>query len=75
LLSTRLDWDHPGDLLATSMERLQFYDRGRVTSMGDVYADSLGATVGAVTAAFLDLACDGRSRGHCEPIPRRPWCC
>ncbi len=46
LLSMRLDWDHPGDLLATSMELLQFYDRGRVTSIGDVYADSLGATVG-----------------------------
>lgn len=86
LLSTRLDWDHPGDLvsnvllytpfgffgvcarprrllpiilagalLATAMELLQFYDRGRVTSMGDVYADSIGAALGAVAATLLGL--------------------
>lgn len=86
LLSTRLDWDHPGDLisnvllytpfgffgvcafprrvvpiilagalLATSMELLQFYDRGRVTSMGDVYADSIGAMVGAAAATLVGL--------------------
>lgn len=86
LLSTRLVWDHPGDLLsnvllyipfgffgvcafprrvlpiifvgallATSMELLQFYDRGRVTSMGDVYADSIGAALGAVAASLVGL--------------------
>jgi VanZ family protein len=36
--------------LATGIELAQFYDQGRVTSMGDVYADTIGGGVGAVVA-------------------------
>jgi VanZ family protein len=87
LLSTRADWDHPGDLLsnillyipfgffgvcasgrraaplvilaaamlATGIELTQFYDRGRVTSMGDVYADTIGGCVGAMVAVVVGI--------------------
>ncbi len=39
--------------LATGVELAQFHDQGRVTSMGDVYADTIGGGVGAVAAAML----------------------
>jgi VanZ family protein len=42
-----------GTLLSTCMELSQFYDEGRVTSMGDVYANAIGSTVGASISAFL----------------------
>lgn len=40
-------------VLSSVMELTQFYDAGRVTSMGDVYANVIGASVGAVTCALL----------------------
>jgi VanZ family protein len=42
-----------GTALAGSMETAQFYDMGRVTSMGDVYANGIGAGIGAVAAALV----------------------
>ena len=36
--------------LATGVELGQFHDQGRVTSMGDVYADTLGGGVGVIVA-------------------------
>jgi VanZ family protein len=39
--------------LATGIELAQFYDQGRVTSMGDVYADTIGAGIGAIVAATV----------------------
>jgi VanZ family protein len=39
--------------MATGIELTQFYDQGRVTSMGDVYADTIGAGVGAIVAAAV----------------------
>jgi VanZ family protein len=36
--------------LATGVELGQFHDQGRVTSMGDVYADTIGGGVGAIVA-------------------------
>jgi VanZ like family len=41
-----------GTALAGGMEAAQFYDVGRVTSMGDVYANGIGAGMGAVAAAL-----------------------
>jgi glycopeptide antibiotics resistance protein len=41
-----------GTALAGGMETAQFYDVGRVTSMGDVYANGIGAGIGAVAAAL-----------------------
>jgi len=40
-----------GVLLSAGVELAQFSDAGRVTSMGDVYANGTGATAGAVLAA------------------------
>lgn len=37
--------------LATGVELAQFHDQGRVTSMGDVYADTIGGGVGAIVAS------------------------
>lgn len=39
-------------LLATTIELAQFYDLGRISSLGDVYADTLGAGLGALAAAI-----------------------
>src|SRR5208283_6138287 len=39
--------------LATGVELAQFHDQGRVTSMGDVYADTIGGGVGAVVAIVV----------------------
>lgn len=39
--------------LATGVELAQFHDQGRVTSMGDVYADSVGGGVGAMFAVVV----------------------
>jgi VanZ family protein len=36
--------------LATGVELGQFHDQGRVTSMGDVYADTIGGGVGVIVA-------------------------
>jgi VanZ family protein len=41
-----------GTALAGGMETAQFYDVGWVTSMGDVYANGIGAGIGAVAAAL-----------------------
>ena len=38
--------------LASGIETMQFYDVGRVTSMGDVYANGIGAGIGALAAAL-----------------------
>jgi VanZ family protein len=42
-----------GVALASSIELTQFHDVGRVTSMGDVYANGIGAGIGAVAAALV----------------------
>ncbi len=42
-----------GTALACGMEIVQFHDVGRVTSMGDVYANAIGSGVGAVAAALI----------------------
>jgi hypothetical protein len=41
-----------GTALAGGMETAQFFDVGRVTSLGDVYANGIGAGIGAVAAAL-----------------------
>jgi VanZ family protein len=41
--------------LSASIELAQFFDQGRVTSMGDVYADTMGGAVGAVIATVVGL--------------------
>lgn len=41
-----------GVALATGIEIAQFHDVGRVTSMGDVYANGIGAGIGAFAAAL-----------------------
>jgi VanZ family protein len=42
-----------GALVSVSVELAQFYDQGRVTSMGDVYANGIGAMLGAVATGFI----------------------
>jgi VanZ family protein len=42
-----------GALLSTAMELLQFNDIGRTTSMGDVYANSIGSALGATAGIAL----------------------
>jgi hypothetical protein len=42
-----------GTALAGGMETAQFYDVGRVTSMGDVYANGIGVGIGAVAVALV----------------------
>jgi VanZ family protein len=42
-----------GALLSTAMELLQFNDVGRTTSMGDVYANTIGSILGAVAGIAL----------------------
>jgi len=39
--------------VATGVELAQFFDRERVTSMGDVYADTIGCGVGAIVAVAV----------------------
>ena len=39
--------------LATGVEMTQFFDQGRVTSMGDVYADTIGGAAGAMIAMVV----------------------
>ncbi len=39
--------------LAAGVELAQFHDQGRVTSMGDVYADAIGGGVGAMFAIVV----------------------
>lgn len=39
--------------LATGIELAQFYDQGRITSMGDVYADTIGCGVGVAVASVV----------------------
>jgi len=39
--------------LSCAMELVQFHDAGRVSSMGDVYADAIGSGIGAVSAALI----------------------
>ncbi|HUN39749.1 MAG TPA: VanZ family protein [Acetobacteraceae bacterium] len=42
-----------GIALSCCVEIAQFHDAGRVTSMGDVYANGIGAGLGAVAAALM----------------------
>jgi len=42
-----------GTALACGVEVAQFHDVGRVTSLGDVYADAIGSGVGGVAAATI----------------------
>jgi VanZ family protein len=42
-----------GAALAGGIEMAQFHDLGRVSSMGDLYANGVGAGIGAVAAALL----------------------
>ncbi|HTW27955.1 MAG TPA: VanZ family protein [Acetobacteraceae bacterium] len=42
-----------GILLAGCVEVAQFHDRSRVTSMGDVYANGIGALLGAIAATII----------------------
>jgi VanZ family protein len=42
-----------GTILACSVEIIQFHDVGRVTSMGDVYADAIGSGMGGLAAALI----------------------
>ncbi len=42
-----------GTLLSCGVELTQFHDGGRVTSMGDVYANTIGTGVGGVAAASI----------------------
>lgn len=43
-----------GVLLSGGVEMAQFNDVGRVTSMGDVYANAIGAALGALVGVLLD---------------------
>jgi VanZ family protein len=45
-----------GAALATCMELIQFYDAGRVTSLGDVYANTIGSAIGAVASAIVGVS-------------------
>ncbi|MDE2575448.1 MAG: VanZ family protein [Rhodospirillales bacterium] len=45
-----------GTLLSASMELTQFHDRGRVSTLGDLYANAIGSAVGAVGAMVLAVA-------------------
>lgn len=42
-----------GTALSCGVEITQFHDAGRVTTMGDVYANAIGAALGAVAAAVI----------------------
>ena len=42
-----------GAMLAGAIETAQFHDVGRYTSMGDVYANGIGAALGAVASVLL----------------------
>ena len=42
-----------GTALSCCIEMTQFYDLGRVTSMGDVYANAIGAGLGATMAVMI----------------------
>lgn len=45
-----------GTLMASCIEVIQFHDVGRVTSMGDVYANGIGSAAGAAAAAAIGAA-------------------
>ena len=42
-----------GTVLSACMELSQFYDESRVSTLGDVYANAIGAATGAIAAALL----------------------
>src|SRR5580700_1904877 len=42
-----------GAALAAGVELAQFHDQGRVTSMGDVYADTIGGGIGVIAALVV----------------------
>ncbi len=42
-----------GTVLSCCMELSQFHDVGRVSTLGDVYADAIGTVIGAVAAALV----------------------
>ncbi|HUB48305.1 MAG TPA: VanZ family protein, partial [Acetobacteraceae bacterium] len=42
-----------GTVLSCCIETAQFHDAGRVTSMGDVYANAIGSCLGATAAALV----------------------
>ena len=45
-----------GTALAGGIELIQFHDAGRVTTMGDVYANAIGSAIGAFAAAAIGAA-------------------
>jgi len=45
-----------GTALACGVEITQFHIAGRVTSMGDVYADAIGSGVGALAASLIGVS-------------------
>jgi VanZ family protein len=64
-----------GIALSMCMEMAQLYDDGRVTQMGDVYANGAGALAGAIAAAILrrDLEPGARVRMLTLEITWRPF--
>jgi VanZ family protein len=44
-----------GVLLSTSLELVQFYDRGRDSTLGDVYANAIGTGAGVAVAILFEL--------------------
>ena len=54
-------------LLSTTIELLQFYDKGRQTTLSDVYSNTAGACLGAVAGVLCyrnsDAAAGGSGRG------------
>jgi VanZ family protein len=57
-----------GWMLSTAIELTQFYDRGRVSSLSDVYANGAGTGLGAIAGVILQhkfrLPAIGNARQH-----------
>ncbi len=58
-----------GCLFSSGMEVLQFYDQGRVTSASDIYLNTLGTCVGAVTGGVIRRHAAFFQTGRIEAIP------
>ena len=59
-----------GIALSVCMELIQFYDEGRVSSLADVYANSIGVAVGCLAAPILFRRAPAWRAGA---IDRRPF--
>ncbi len=59
-----------GLVLSVSMELLQFYDEGRISSLADVYANTIGAALGSTAGAILFR---GASPWRAGTMDRRPF--